>query len=783
MSLIALLVPSLYAGTSLEQLVSANGVSVAVYDGEASSGAVLDRFSDHVFKQESPDVDEVRDLLYDAYFGARVDGSAGWLQSASSVDYVAGTNVIAIDRSTAELAITEYAFAPSDLSYPALVHLLHVENISGGSLSEVALFSLGNFMLGNDDDGDGLANDDEAIWMDGYTLTEWGNDTGLVMHVVPLVDPDAWTCDSLYTTVTDGDDLDSRCGTTSSTWTWDDQVGGFQWNVGPLASGDEAWVGVVWGFAADYDVDTTPTELNAWIDGRAPQDVLDDQTTWWSDWLDDGTPPDGLSADEEAVYEQSLVFLKSAQVTEMGATGQIVASLPGSSGGSTFDHTWNITWVRDSAYAIVALVEAGYTDEPRSALEFLIQDSKNGSYAEYLEDQDYAVSVCRAYGDGTEWSDDDGTGPNIELDNFGLILWAVNSYVETTGDDLFLSGYSEDIFGGVADVLVNLIEESGDAEGLLMADSSIWERHWDGNQKRFTYSNLTAVAGLRAAASLATRAGETGRAAAYTDAADRVAAALASKLVDGSGVLAGNLEELQAGSGYDDFAAVEAFNNGAIDPADPIAVATLEHLAASLTVASGLGYARNDDGSLYDTYEWPFIDLRAALAWRRACRPDEGAALEARVTSAARENHDTVPELYDPSTGDYAGPAPMLGFGAGAYVLQMINRADVDCVVDTGTPETGDPETGDPETGVPDDSAQPDDSAPPDDSSPTDDSAPPDDSATPDSADTAALDTANKLYNLDGGCCSTNSRSTDAGWWLLAGLLALRRRRGEVPRA
>lgn len=332
--LLLLLVPSLGASTTLDQLVTANGVGVVVYDGAGASGAVLDVFRDHIYKQESPTDDEVRDLLYDAYFGARVEGSAEWLQSASTVAYVPGTNVLSVDRSTASLAITEYAFAPIDLAYPAVVHLLHVENISGASLSDVSLFSLANFHLGNDEDGDGLEDEDEAIWMDGYTLTEWGNDTGLVMHVVPLVDPDRWTCDQLYNTVLDGDDLDSRCGTSSSTWSFDDQVGGFQWEVGPLSAGGEAWVGVVWGFADAYDVDTTPTSLNAWIAGRTPEDLLDEATTWWSDWLAEGTPPAGMSADETSVYEQSLVFLKSAQVSELGATGQIVASLPASSGGA-----------------------------------------------------------------------------------------------------------------------------------------------------------------------------------------------------------------------------------------------------------------------------------------------------------------------------------------------------------------------------------------------------------------------------------------------------------------
>lgn len=41
----------------------------------------------------------------------------------------------------------------------------------------------------------------------------------------------------------------------------------------------------------------------------------------------------------------------------------------------------------------------------------------------------YQASVCRYYGDGTEWSDGDND-PNIELDGFGLLLWYGISFTE-----------------------------------------------------------------------------------------------------------------------------------------------------------------------------------------------------------------------------------------------------------------------------------------------------------------------------------------------------------------
>ena len=65
------------------------------------------------------------------------------------------------------------------------------------------------------------------------------------------------------------------------------------------------------------------------------------------------------------------------------------------------------------------------------------------------------------------------------------------------------------------------------------------------------------------------------------------------------------------------------------------------------------------------------IDLRMATALRRAGRTDEAAALVDWIAQQARGNFELVPENFDRTTGDYAGEVPMVGFGAGAYVLAL----------------------------------------------------------------------------------------------------------------
>ena len=104
------------------------------------------------------------------------------------------------------------------------------------------------------------------------------------------------------------------------------------------------------------------------------------------------------------------------------------------------------------------------------------------------------------------------------------------------------------------------------------------------------------------------------------------------------------------------------------------------------------------------------VDLRVAEARRRGCQPDAGQAIEDWITQQALENNRIIPELLDPETGDYNGPAPMMGFGAGMYVLALHNRDDAaaDCADGVAYDCEGAPV----DTGLPDDSDPPDDTGP-----------------------------------------------------------------------
>ena len=649
---------------SLPDLVTANGRSAFVFEGDRLSSAYP-----HLYQEYTPG-DVTPDVLYDSYFGVVANGSGAWLTDARSVDYLPGTGIIAVQRNAPAglgLAVTEYDFAPMGYAGVGVAQVLYVENIGATTLSGVQIVSLHNYHVGGS----------ETVQSpDASHASESGSDVALNYSGPGASDV---SCDDVYNRVLAGQAIGGGCGRSG-----DDVVPALGWRLEDLAPGDGVWIGVV----------TTDGDGDAWIAGRTAETWLTDEQADWASWQAENRVPDDLSDVERRVYEQQLAFLRMAQVTEPGdAYGQIPASLPVSAPVGDFEHIWNITWVRDGSYAAAALAAAGRTDEAAAALRFLAQ-GKTGAYRSYVGDANYLVSVCRVYGDGTEWSDSDENGPNVEFDDFGLYLWALGVLRDAGRADV-VAELGPPALDGVADVLLGLIDPN---TGLLQPDSSIWERHWNGQQQQFAYSSIQAVAGLTAAAGIADDLRDP-RAASYRAGAAEIAAAIRLHLLSASGVIAASKDQLDIGSDYLDLAAVEAFNHEILEAGGREWDASLAAWDAGLRVASGNGYARNDDGSLYDQHEWAVIDLRLTEGLRRSCDLERARALEAWITDQAALNHNTIPELYDPSNANYAGPAPMLGFGAGAYVWGMLHRAELEAACDPDTAQVLGDDSGAPQAG------------------------------------------------------------------------------------
>ncbi|MFH2005176.1 MAG: glycoside hydrolase family 15 protein [bacterium] len=644
---------------SFDLLVSGNGHTVLDYNSVTRR---TEAFLEHTYRywDENVSQTQTRDFCYDTYFGVRVGASSTWLTEVplSDVSYVNGTGVIHTVQDYQGLTIETFRFAPFALDGPGGVMLIRATNNTGADSAPVSFYSIHNFHLGSGRPDTGT--DGESIVWDAASdsYSETGN-SGAAMVYLSLGAPTRHACspNNPYPVVQAGGDLVD----TAASGVMDDAVAGFQQDVGALAPGASASWGVALGFAIFGDVPGARGFLQTFLAGRDAETLLADEIAGWNGWRHG--PPPGLTAAEQALWNQSEAILRMGQVREGGLShGGVVASLP--------PGNWNIVWVRDMAYAVTALARTGHLAEARAALEF--QLGADSGYHQAEVGYPYQISITRYYGMGKEETDYNQDGPNIEFDGFGLFLWTLSEYHRAGGDNFWHAYWDDTITTLVADVLVNLQDPQ---TGLISADSSIWEVHWNGMQKRFTYTSLTAARGLCAAAELAQSRGEQTRADGYRDAARSIQTAVVTHLVDGGDVLGQSYEELQQGMGYLDAAVVEAVNFGLIWPESDIMLATFDSFDANLVPPSQRGYMRNDDGGWYDSQEWVFVDLRSSRALRWAGRSTRADALLDWVTAQAGFNYNLIAELHDENTADYAGEVPMVGFGAGGYLIAMGSKA------------------------------------------------------------------------------------------------------------
>jgi len=82
----------------------------------------------------------------------------------------------------------------------------------------------------------------------------------------------------------------------------------------------------------------------------------------------------------------------------------------------------------------------------------------------------------------------------------------------------------------------------------------------------------------------------------------------------------------------------------------------------------------------YERQEFVFVNFSLAEVYRRMGRNAEADAILKRIVDKAAADHNFIPEMYvaEPchlfpgAVGDPTGAIPMVGYGAGAYILQIL---------------------------------------------------------------------------------------------------------------
>lgn len=425
-------------------------------------------------------------------------------------------------------------------------------------------------------------------------------------------------------------------------------------------------------------------EFERWRAGLPPRQLVDREIAEVEQWR--VVPPVHFrSAKERHLWRQSEMMLRIAQSREPNrpdrhGNGLIVAALP---------DVYSTPWVRDMSWATVALARMGHQAEARAALLAYFNARPTGKMRAEVKGADYQISVVRYFGDGAEepfFTQEGST--NIEFDDWGEVLWALGEYLDKYDDAALLSAatYRGPLYEAARDFIVKPLMANTERFGgglIVDADTSIWEERQK-DKKHFAFSTAMAIVGLRHFAKMAEQAGdEAARRKALND------VALLQRGFDAAFVRDGELHgTLEPGIKNDiDGALLPIINFGVVT--NPQIIGDTVNRMKLLKVRSG-GYRRvrstYTDPKIfeywYERQEFLFVDLALAELDRRIGRNADADAMLSRIVDKASADHNIIPEMYvalpcklfPGRIGAPTGAMPMVGYGAGAFILHLLER-------------------------------------------------------------------------------------------------------------
>lgn len=448
-------------------------------------------------------------------------------------------------------------------------------------------------------------------------------------------------------------------------------------------SGSTAWALI--SIENDNDLEQTVREFAEWRANLSASQLVKREIAELEHWR--VQPPASLASEKARhLWRQSEVMLRMAQSREPNRPGRhsnglVVASMP--------DGVWFTPWVRDMAWATVALTRMGHREEARAALLAYFNARPTGKMRAETAGADYQISVVRYFGDGAEepfFTEEGST--NIEFDDWGEALWALGEYLKKYDEPGLLSTptYRGPLYQSARDFIAKplLANMEPFKQGeIVAADTSIWEERQK-DKKHFAFSTAAAIVGLRNFAEVARRAGDEP---ARVDAIKHVA--LLQKGFDAAFIRNGDLHgTLEEGVKNDiDGALLAIIHFGVVT--DPAVIRKTVERMELLKVASG-GYRRvrstYTDPAIfeywYERQEFLFVDFSLAEVLRTMGRKDEAAAIVARIVSKSAADHNIIPEMYvavpcklfPGNIGDPTGAIPMVGYGAGEYILDVLDQ-------------------------------------------------------------------------------------------------------------
>ena len=404
--------------------------------------------------------------------------------------------------------------------------------------------------------------------------------------------------------------------------------------AGDLAPGASASVTYAISFAPDEGraYDAAQRAISAGFDAVAAED-----RGKWAAALARAKVPPRLPDNARAVYRRAIVTMLQHRVDNGAFIAAPTLTSP----------VYRFVWPRDGSKTAVDLLEAGYAKEAKDFFAFLEKL--------LLDDGSFAINY---FPDGSRPFLNLGRALN-ENDQPGMLAWGVDRVLSATGDTAWAAAR----YPAVRRASEHLLAISGG--GLVAPSRDLWELE---SGASWTYANASAVAGLEAAARLATALGHAADASRYEARARAIRDAMSARLVTNDGYFARGLDGTRIDTRLEIANLALGRGGFALLPDTDPRVAKIGDLVSSRLMTPGGAVRRYEGDRYYGGQPWPVAS--AWLALHRLARSDRAPA-EALFRVMTEQAHATgslmLGEQFDESEKRWVSAVPLV-WSEAAYV-------------------------------------------------------------------------------------------------------------------
>lgn len=415
--------------------------------------------------------------------GVWVDGVFSWIDDGSwdtSIDFEESALVTLIKLRSETMGISIVTKDFIDLEYNALVRRINITNESGAK-RDIRLFMHQVFQISR------AGRADTAMYVpdDNYVLDYKGRCCLLIAGKTgDGADFDQYAIGNYAIEGKAGTFMDSEDGELSDNAVEHggvDSVIRFQNTTDAGASFDvDYWV-IAAGSQTDAQVAHTYFKYYS-IDER-----LTRIRQHWRKWLSPGDNRTGLlPADLRELTEKSLMIIKA----HCDSRGSILASGDSSIFNYGRDY-YCYCWPRDAAYAVWPLIRLGIYDEARLLFEFMRDTMHRDGYLMHKYQPDRSIGSTwhpLVHGHHKELA--------IQEDETAMVVYMLGEYYRQTRDKTLITNFYQSFIKPCANFMGGFVDK---ATGLPHASYDLWEQKF----LTTTYTTSTVIAGLEAAAELA----------------------------------------------------------------------------------------------------------------------------------------------------------------------------------------------------------------------------------------------------------------------------------------